>query len=124
MKQVAQKGGGCSIPGSFQDQVGQGFVQLDPVEDVCACCRGLDQPQRICDFFFDLILSRPARGINPAATFSRVSAKCFAGLFPELTSQAKSKAPVQAQGEQQEHRAGSMARGVELLPVRYLLWHH
>lgn len=72
-------------------------------------------------FSFDLILSGPAQGINPAATFSRVSAKCFAGLVPELTPQAKSKAPVQEKGEQQEHRAGNMAEGVELLPVRYLL---
>lgn len=75
-------------------------------------------------FFFDLIPSGLAQGINPAATFSCVSAKCFAGLVPELAPQANSTASVQEQGEQQEHRTGSMAGGVELLPVRYLQWHH
>lgn len=59
-----------------------------------------------------------AQGVNPAATFSCVFAKCFAGLAPELAHQAISKAPAKKQGELQERAAGSTARGVELLPVQ------
>jgi len=36
LAQVAQRGGGCPIPGNIQGQVGQGSEQPDPVEDVPA----------------------------------------------------------------------------------------
>ena len=41
-RHVAQRGGGCPIPGNIQAQVGQGSEQSDPAEDVPACGRGLD----------------------------------------------------------------------------------
>lgn len=65
-----------------------------------------------------------APGINPAATFSYVFAKCFAGLAPEVAHQAIGKAPVKEQGEQQDGAAGSTARERSCCRRRYLLWHH
>jgi len=48
LKQVAQRGGQCPIPGNVQGQVGQGSEQHHLVEDVTACCRrvGLDDLYR------------------------------------------------------------------------------
>ena len=36
MEQVTQRSCGCPLPGSVQDQLGQGFEQPDLVEDVPA----------------------------------------------------------------------------------------
>ncbi|KAK4808965.1 hypothetical protein QYF61_015199 [Mycteria americana] len=44
LKQIAQRGGRCPIPGNIQGQVGQGSEQPDLVEDVPAHCRGLKSP--------------------------------------------------------------------------------
>jgi len=41
MEQVAQRGGGCPIPGNIKGQVGWGSEQPDLVKDVPAHCRGL-----------------------------------------------------------------------------------
>ena len=41
LKQFAQRGGRCPIPGIIQGQVGRGSEQPDLVEDVPAHCRGL-----------------------------------------------------------------------------------
>jgi len=71
LAQVAQKGGGCPIPGKAQGQVGQGSEWPHPVEDVPAHCRGLDwmaskgpfQPKPFCGnpspllFFFFLLIT-------------------------------------------------------------------
>ena len=40
-EQVAQRGCRCPIPGYIQGQVGGGYGQPDPVEDVPAHCRGI-----------------------------------------------------------------------------------
>ena len=44
LAQVAQRGGGCPIPGNIPGQAGRGSEQPDRVEDVPAYCRsvGLD----------------------------------------------------------------------------------
>ena len=41
MGQVAQRGGGCPIPGDIQDQAGQGSEQPDLGVDVSVHCRGV-----------------------------------------------------------------------------------
>ncbi len=41
LAQVAQRGGGCPIPGNIQGQVGRGSEQPDLVGDVPAPCRGV-----------------------------------------------------------------------------------
>ena len=41
LPQVAQRGGGCPVPGNVQGQVGRHSEQPDPVEDVPAYGRGV-----------------------------------------------------------------------------------
>jgi len=41
LKQIAQKGSRCPVPGNIQGQVGWGSEQPDLVEDVHAHCRGV-----------------------------------------------------------------------------------
>jgi len=41
LAQVAQRGGGCPIPGNIQGQAGRGSEQPGLVEDVPAHCRGV-----------------------------------------------------------------------------------
>jgi len=43
LAQVAQRGGGCPIPGNIQSQVGRGSEQPGVVEEVPAHCRGVGQ---------------------------------------------------------------------------------
>lgn len=42
LAQIALKGGGCTIPGNIQSQVGQGSEQPHLVEDVPVHCRGIE----------------------------------------------------------------------------------
>lgn len=41
LKQVAQRGGKCLIPGNIHGYVGWGSEQLGLLEDFPACCRGV-----------------------------------------------------------------------------------
>jgi len=41
LAQVAQRGGGCPLPGNIQGQVGQGSEQPGLVEDGPAHCRAI-----------------------------------------------------------------------------------
>ena len=40
LAQVAQRGGGCPLPGNIQGQVGQGSEQPGLVENILTHCRG------------------------------------------------------------------------------------
>jgi len=41
LEQVSWRCSGCPVPGSVQDEVGQGFEQPDLVDDVLANSRGV-----------------------------------------------------------------------------------